>query len=82
MPCWPWPSCVERRIASPLLELGLFRNARFVGVQALAASPAFLFIALIAMPGRFIGMDYGALAAGQLMIGRRRCWSCPSWPRC
>ena len=62
---------VERRIASPLLELGLFRNARFVGVQALAASPAFLFIALIAMlPGRFIGMDgYGALAAGQLMIG-------------
>ena len=33
---------VERRIASPLLELGLFRNARFVGVQALAASPAFL----------------------------------------
>ena len=56
---------VERRIASPLLELGLFRNARFVGVQALAASPAFLFIALIAMlPGRFIGMDgYGALAA-------------------
>ena len=56
---------VERRIASPLLELGLFRNARFVGVQALAASPAFLFIALIAMlPGRLIGMDgYGARPA-------------------
>ena len=60
---------VERRIASPLLELGLFRNARLSACGA-GPSPAFLFIALIAMlPGRLIGMDGCALAAGQLMIG-------------
>ncbi|MFY0479432.1 MFS transporter [Achromobacter marplatensis] len=62
---------VERRAVRPMLDLTLFRDARFVGVQVLAASPAFLFIVLIAMlPGRFIGIDgYSALAAGQLMIG-------------
>lgn len=62
---------VERRAARPMLDLSLFRDARFVGVQVLAASPAFLFIVLIAvLPGRFIGIDgYSALAAGQLMIG-------------
>ena len=39
-------------------------------MRALAASPAFLFIALIAMlPGRLIGMDGYGRAAGQLMIG-------------
>lgn len=61
----------ERRVAQPMLDLSLFRDPRFVGVQALAASPAFLFIALIALlPGRFIGIDgLGALAAGQLMTG-------------
>jgi hypothetical protein len=54
-----------------MLDLSLFRSPRFVGVQVLAASPAFLFIALIALlPGRFIGIDgYSALQAGQLMIG-------------
>lgn len=62
---------VERRVAQPMLDLSLFRDARFVGVQVLAASPAFLFIVLIAMlPGRFIGIDgYSALEAGQMMIG-------------
>lgn len=62
---------VERRVARPMLDLRLFRDPRFVGVQVLAASPAFLFIVLIAMlPGRFIGIDgYTALEAGQLMIG-------------
>ncbi|MGH8817044.1 MAG: MFS transporter, partial [Achromobacter pestifer] len=62
---------VERRTARPMLDLSLFRDPRFVGVQVLAASPAFLFIVLIAvLPGRFIGIDgYSALAAGQLMIG-------------
>lgn len=63
--------CVERRAARPMLDLGLFRDPRFVGVQVLAASPAFLFIVLIAMlPGRFIGIDgYSAFQAGQLMTG-------------
>ncbi|CAB3683832.1 Spectinomycin tetracycline efflux pump [Achromobacter spanius] len=62
---------IERRVARPMLDLSLFRSPRFVGVQVLAASPAFLFIALIALlPGRFIGIDgYSALEAGQLMIG-------------
>lgn len=61
----------ERRVARPMLDLSLFRDPRFVGVQVLAASPAFLFIVLIALlPGRFIGIDgYSALEAGQLMIG-------------
>ncbi len=59
----------EQRVARPMLELRLFRNPGFVGVQALAASPAFLFIVLIVvLPGRFIGIDgYGALQAGQMM---------------
>ncbi|MCX7290088.1 MFS transporter [Janthinobacterium sp.] len=44
---------VERRTAQPLLDLTLFRQRRFVAVQVLAASPAFLFIVLIVMlPGR------------------------------
>lgn len=61
----------EMRALHPMLDLTLFRSARFVGVQVLAASPAFLFIVLIAiLPGRFIGIDgYSALQAGQLMIG-------------
>ncbi len=62
---------IERRVARPMLDLRLFRSARFVGVQVLAASPAFLFIVLVALlPGRFIGIDgHSALQAGQLMIG-------------
>lgn len=60
---------IERRAARPMLDLRLFRDAGFVGVQVLAASPAFLFIVLIViLPGRFIGIDgYGALQAGQMM---------------
>ena len=60
----------ERRTAQPMLDLSLFRQRRFVAVQVLAASPAFLFIVLIVMlPGRFIGIDgMSALAAGRLMI--------------
>lgn len=61
---------VERRTAQPLLDLSLFRQRRFIAVQVLAASPAFLFIVLIVMlPGRFIGIDgMSALAAGRLMV--------------
>ncbi|MED5595346.1 MFS transporter [Janthinobacterium sp. P210006] len=61
---------VERRTAQPLLDLTLFRQRRFVAVQVLAASPAFLFIVLIVMlPGRFIGIDgVSPLAAGRLMV--------------
>ncbi|GAB7539778.1 MFS transporter [Burkholderia sp. 3C] len=61
---------IERRVARPMLDLSLFGGARFVGVQVLAASPAFFFVTLIVMlPGRFIGIDgLGALDAGQMMI--------------
>lgn len=61
---------IEKRVAHPMLDLKLFREPGFVGVQVLAASPAFLFILLIVMlPGRFIGIDgYGALPAGQMMV--------------
>ena len=62
---------IETRATHPMLDLSLLRRPRFVGVQALAASPAFLFIALIAiLPSRFIGIDgHSALRAGQLMMG-------------
>lgn len=61
---------IERRVAQPMIDLSFFRDPVFVGVQALAASPAFLFIVLIViLPGRFIGIDgYGALQAGQMMV--------------
>ncbi|KPY78604.1 Membrane protein [Pseudomonas amygdali pv. photiniae] len=60
---------VERRVARPMLDLSLFKSARFVGVQILAASPAFFFVVLIIMlPARFIGIDgLSALETGQMM---------------
>ncbi|EKU30466.1 major facilitator superfamily transporter [Alcaligenes sp. HPC1271] len=62
--------CIERRVAQPMIDLSFFRDPGFVGVQALAAAPAFLFIVLIVLlPGRFMGIDgYGALEAGQMMV--------------
>jgi MFS family permease len=61
---------VERRVCRPMLDLSLFGQAKFVGVQILGASPAFFFVVLIVMlPARFIGVDgMSALAAGQVMI--------------
>ncbi|MFJ5478347.1 MFS transporter [Pectobacterium carotovorum] len=61
---------IERRVVQPMLDLSFFRSPGFIGVQVLAASPAFLFIVLIVMlPGRFIGIDgYSALQAGQMMV--------------
>ena len=61
---------IERRTAQPMLDVSLFRQRRFVAVQVLAATPAFLFIVLIVMlPGRFIGIDgMSPLAAGRAMI--------------
>ncbi|ROP59192.1 MFS transporter [Enterobacter sp. BIGb0383] len=61
---------IERRAAHPMLDLDFFRDPGFLGVQVLAASPAFLFILLIViLPGRFIGIDgYGALQAGKMMV--------------
>lgn len=61
---------IEHRVIHPILDLSLFRQARFIGVQVLAASPAFFFVTLIVLlPGRFIGIDgLSAFAAGKIMI--------------
>ena len=61
---------IERRVSSPMLDLSLFKQAKFVGVQILAASPAFFFVVLIIMlPARFIGVDgLSALQTGKMMI--------------
>lgn len=61
---------IERRQAKPMLDLSLFANARFVGVQVLALAPAYAYIVLLVMlPARFIGVEgHSALVAGQMMI--------------
>lgn len=61
---------VERRTARPMLDLTLFRYPRFVGVQLLAAAPAYGFVVLLVLlPIRFVGVEgMDALAAGRLMV--------------
>ncbi|TPM32818.1 MFS transporter [Mesorhizobium sp. B2-3-4] len=61
---------VERRARRPMLDLTLFRYPRFVGVQFLAAAPAYGFVVLLVLlPIRFIGIEgMGEVKAGQLMI--------------
>ena len=61
---------IERMVSRPMLDLSLFAYPRFVGVQLLAAAPAYGFVVLlILLPGRFIGVDgMREAAAGTLMI--------------
>jgi len=61
---------VERRSPQPMLDLSLFRYPRFVGVQLLAAAPAYAFVVLLVLlPLRFIGVEGMApLEAGRLMF--------------
>jgi len=61
---------IERRVARPMLDLTLFRYPRFVGVQLLAAAPAYGFVVLlILLPVRFIGIEgMSAVAGGRMMI--------------
>jgi MFS family permease len=61
---------VQRRSEQPLLDLSLFRYPRFVGVQLLAAAPAYAFVVLLVLlPVRFIGVEGMApLQAGRLMF--------------
>ena len=63
-------TAIERRVARPMLDIRFLRDPGVLGVQALAASPAFLFIVqIVLLPSRFIGIDgYGALQAGQMMV--------------
>jgi MFS family permease len=61
---------IEGRVARPMLDLSLFRYPRFVGVQVLAAAPAYSFVVLlILLPVRFIGVEgLAEMAAGRLMV--------------
>lgn len=61
---------IERRQARPMLDLSLFRNPRFAGVQLLAAAPAYGFVVLLVLlPVRFVGLDgMTATEAGRMMI--------------
>lgn len=48
---------VERRVRHPMLDLSLFRYARFIGVQALPLATAFAFVVLLVLlPMQFIGI--------------------------
>lgn len=60
----------ERRIRRPMLDLSLFRYPRFIGVQLLAAAPAYGFVVLlILLPLRFVGIKgMSEVAAGSLMV--------------
>jgi len=61
---------IEMRVAHPLLDLSLFRYPRFVGVQFLAAAPAYGFVVLlILLPIRFTGIEgYDTVETGRLMM--------------
>lgn len=61
---------IERRVARPMLDLNLFRYRQFVGVQLLAAAPAYGFVVLlILLPIRLVGIDgMTASEAGRTML--------------
>lgn len=61
---------IEGRVPRPMLDLSLFRYPRFLGVQLLAAAPAYGFVVLlILLPLRFIGIEgMSEVQAGLLMI--------------
>ncbi|MBA8878140.1 MFS transporter [Phyllobacterium myrsinacearum] len=61
---------IEHCVARPMLDLSLFRYPRFVGVQLLAAAPAYSFVVLlILLPIRYIGVeDFSEVQTGQMMI--------------
>ncbi|WFF42012.1 MFS transporter [Salinicola endophyticus] len=49
---------IEHSVRQPILDLSLFRYPRFVGVQLLAAAPAYGFVVLlILLPMRFVGIE-------------------------
>lgn len=61
---------IELRAVRPMLDLTLFRYPRFLGVQLLAAAPAYAFVVLlILLPVRFIAVDgLAEIEAGRMMI--------------
>jgi len=49
---------IERRSPAPLLDLSLLRYRRFLGIQLLAAAPAYGFVVLLVLlPIRFAGIE-------------------------
>ncbi|MFC5475769.1 MFS transporter [Paraherbaspirillum soli] len=61
---------IERRASRPMLDLSLFRYPRFVGVQFLAAAPAYAYVVLLVLlPIRFIGIEgHSEFEAGRMMV--------------
>ncbi|HTH76481.1 MAG TPA: MFS transporter [Trinickia sp.] len=61
---------VERRATRPMLDLSLFRYPRFIGVQFIAAAPAYCYVVLLVlMPVRLIGIDgLDGMATGRMMF--------------
>lgn len=61
---------LQQRSRRPMLDLSLFRYPRFVGVQLLAAAPAYAFVVLlILLPVRFIGVEGATeVMAGRMMV--------------
>jgi MFS family permease len=61
---------IENRLHRPMLDLSLFRYPRFVGVQFLAAAPAYSYVVLLVLlPLRFIGIEgHGTQEAGIMMF--------------
>lgn len=49
---------IERRAPAPMLDLSLFHYRRFIGIQLLAAAPAYAFVVLLVLlPIRFAGIE-------------------------
>lgn len=65
-----WFVRIERRATRPMLDLSLFRYPRFVGVQLLAAAPAYGYVVLLVLlPVRFVGIEGVSTAqAGLWMV--------------
>jgi MFS family permease len=61
---------IERLQIRPMLDLSLFRYARFVGVQALPVAVAYSFVVpLFLLPVRFVRVEgYSELQAGLMML--------------
>jgi hypothetical protein len=61
---------IERRVSRPMLDLSLFRYARFVGVQVLPVATCYCYVVLLIMlPIRFIGIEgHRELDAGLMLM--------------
>lgn len=61
---------LENHVRQPLLDLSLFRYARFVGVQMLPIATTYSYVVLlILLPRRFVGIEnYSEIQAGLLML--------------